>query len=281
MDPELILAILGPLMASPAAMLSGWRLCPTPAVRSARQLEHLLWSRLWIPLLPPALICAVLIGWALAEQRPADERLTLATALVAFPFLVVWARALARAGCCLWSWEQEPLAGTVGFVRPVVLVSAALRRALDAKALAAVHMHEQAHASHRDPLRICLAQLATDLQWPCPAAPLRLRAWRRALEMARDEEARLAGADGLDLAAAILGAARLTAGPGRPSTAFLDHESSFRERIERLMMPAVADGGAAASVRTAVCVLVSLACAIAAGAAFADPIVAALLGALT
>jgi beta-lactamase regulating signal transducer with metallopeptidase domain len=216
----------------------------------------------------------------MAEQRPADEQLTVRATLFACPFVLVWARAAARAAFRLCGAGSPPLAATVGLFRPAVVVSEAVRAALDAEALAAVHAHERAHARHRDPLRIWLAHLATDLQWPCRAARSRLDAWRRALEMARDEEVRAAGTDGLDLAAAVLGVARLTLEPRHLSAAFFDDDSSFRERIERLLSPAARHAGPASSRSRHVLLVVGLAVAVLLGVVFGDPVVAGLLHAL-
>jgi hypothetical protein len=83
-----------------------------------------------------------------------------------------------------------------------------LAKELDDGVIRAALAHERAHALHRDPLRILLAQLITDLQWPWPSARGRLETWLGALELARDEEARAAGADGPDLAAAVLASVR-------------------------------------------------------------------------
>ena len=91
---------------------------------------------------------------------------------------------------------------------------------------------------HRDPLRIWLAQLATDLQWPWPPARKRLSQWLTALELARDEEARAAGVDGTDLAEVILASARFT-GQANLSTqaALIGEPSSLKERVTRLLNP--------------------------------------------
>jgi hypothetical protein len=77
-----------------------------------------------------------------------------------------------------------------------VVVSPALAEVLDPAALRAVHEHESAHARHHDPLRIWLAELAADLQWPSPSARARLQSWPETLELARDDEARERGAQG-------------------------------------------------------------------------------------
>jgi hypothetical protein len=82
---------------------------------------------------------------------------------------------------------------------------------------------------------VWVAQILTDLQWPMPGAWARFEAWRAALELARDDEAR-AVADGDDLAAAVLCAARHgnpLAVVGVASSA----SSALRARVLRLLAP--------------------------------------------
>jgi hypothetical protein len=93
---------------------------------------------------------------------------------------------------------------------------------------------------HFDPLRLWLAQLGTDLQWPARGARRRFRDWRAALELARDDEACERGVDGSDLAAALIEAARLGEATGSPVIVGLIQEDTyaagaFRERVVRLL----------------------------------------------
>ena len=122
--------------------------------------------------------------------------------------LALWTRALARLGRSLTRRPALPIA-VVGLVKPRVVCDPALSQVLDADAFGAALAHEEAHRRHRDPARIVIAQLAVDLQWPWPQARRRLASWREALEEARDDEAICDGAHPDDLAAAIIGAARL------------------------------------------------------------------------
>src|SRR5204862_92527 len=87
-----------------------------------------------------------------------------------------------------------------------VFIAPELSARLDERALHAALEHEMAHARHRDPLRLWLAQIATDLQWPLVAAQQRFTDWRNALELARDAEA-CERVEGSDLAAAPAAAA--------------------------------------------------------------------------
>jgi hypothetical protein len=230
----LILATVGPALVAGAAW--PWRV---PRSATARRWEHVCWRTIWMPLLLGAFVFAALLGWAAIEPENA-ERLPTSVLLVSGLFAVVWLRAAARAA---WALRQRPFhvpAGTLGFWRPQVVLSNELIAQLDSRALAAVGAHEAGHVHHRDPLRIWLAQFAIDLQWPWPGAWRRFEEWRRVLELARDEEARVGGTDGADLAAAVLTAARL--GTARPNIAgLIEPGINLQDRIGRLLAPLPVD----------------------------------------
>jgi BlaR1 peptidase M56 len=294
MDREIVLSILaltlcGATWVGCGALTGRWgrgRDGVNSSSRSARWLEHLAWRRLWQPLLPGGFLLAFLVGWALQEPSSA-EPLHVMAFVVALPFALVWARVSLRA----WrsrAVREVPLAGTVGLLRPRVVITEPLRDKLDPAALGAVIEHEAAHLRHRDPLRLWLAQIATDLQWPAAAARRRFAQWRAALELARDEEALSRGVDGGDLAAALVAGARL-GGAGRPSRegsalagllAEASSESSseaFRERVMRLLQPLPAterERGAAGNRRWAVGIAVAMLTVAVLGHAVGESIIA-------
>lgn len=282
MHPEIVLVLLVFLTAAPTVLLAGClhnsRLLELP---SPREMERACWKDVWIPLLPGVAIACVMGGWAIAEPVPADEPVSPLAVSIASPFALIWCRAFVRAvASCLLAPAEDPLAATVGLFQPTVVLSPVLRVTLDPDAFAAVRAHEVAHAAHYDPLRIWLAQLATDLQWPFPAAQRRLRHWRRALEIARDQEVRRSGVDGSDLAAGILAVLRIaTAGSG-VAARLIEDESSLRERIQRLLAPTAVDRAHGHPVVAVALVVSSLAAALIVGMKVGDPLVAALLNAL-
>jgi hypothetical protein len=239
MNRELVLAAAILALCGSVVWLAGW----LPAGRgdrgdSGRAAERRAWARLWLPLLPAAVGLAALAGWALQEPRDTDEILRpLAPVLIA-PLALVWLRAVARALRALGRPARPPVAATVGLLRPRIALDPRLERDLDGPALAAVLAHEQAHRGHHDPLRIWLAQLATDLQWPSARARDRFEAWRHALELARDEEARAAGVAGEDLAAALVGAVRLAQRRAATAAApLIDAGAALALRVDRLLSP--------------------------------------------
>jgi hypothetical protein len=271
----LLLTVCGPILLAFGAL---------PALAkndvSGRRLERGLWEALWVPLLPAALAFAGLLGWAIQEPDDADERLRGIALALAAPFAAIWIRAIARSAWALLARGRRPPIATVGLLRPRVVVAPFVRDAMDAEAFQAACEHEAAHARHRDPLRIWLAQLAADLQWPWPSAKTRLRRWLWALEVARDEQAREHGAEGADLAAAILTAITLAGTPdAAPAAALTGDGAALKERIGRLLTPVV-DYPAGRAPWGGLCILIALSVALMAGLRYGDLAVRALPGVL-
>ena len=235
MDRELVLVGLM-VSAVGVTLLAGapWLRTIAPTA-SARQWERASWRALWSPIIPAVVVVSVLVGWALMEPAQSDEQLPSSALVVGTLFIGLWIRAAIRAVRALKD-DRSVAAGTIGLWRPRVVLSDELITLLDRDALEAVRAHEAAHRRHRDPLRIWLAQLVTDLQWPWPAAQKRFKHWRYVLELARDEEGRVYGADGVDLAAAVLLAARLNI-PRLAGASLIENQIGIEERIARLLAP--------------------------------------------
>ena len=281
MSRDLVLATVAFVVGSGGLWLAGWwpaarDEAPPPEARSGARLEQRAWRRLWRALVPAVLICATLVGWGIQEPPQTDEPLRPLVALVAVPAVLLWLRAIHRAWGALRRPRRAPALATIGIVRPRIVVGEDACRALDAPALEAALAHERAHVRHHDPLRIWLAQMATDLQWPSPFARRRFDRWLGALELARDEEARRDGAPGADLAAAIVAVAKLgAAGSGGAIAALRGEGRLFACRIRRLLRPLcpndVASSRAALYAVTAV-----VAGGVLAGIAFGDVLLRAL-----
>ena len=169
-----------------------------------------------------------------------------------------------------------PPIATVGLLRPRVVIADGLDDTLDPEAMAAALAHERVHVRRRDPLRIWLAQLATDLQWPNPSARQRFQRWLASLELARDEEARLEGASGADLAAAVVAVAKMERlEPGTVMAALTGAEASLKSRIRRLLDPLPPDDVGRSRI-VAVAVVLSLAAGVLAGVEYGDVLLRAL-----
>jgi hypothetical protein len=232
MDRELVLVTLAGVLCGSALVIAGNVPSHLRRLASARALERHAWRRLWMPVAPAALVLAFLIGWALQEPESSETAAPILLGVAAL-FGFVWLRAIVRAVRSLR--HHDGLAMTSGLVRPRISIAPAFAARLDEQALRAVYAHEAAHARHRDPLRVWLAQIATDLQWPSRQARHRFEDWRGALELARDAEA-CEQVDGSDLAAALIEAARMAGTPAHAAvTGLVDDSGSFSDRIYRLL----------------------------------------------
>jgi Zn-dependent protease with chaperone function len=242
MDRELVFAFLVAALCGCALMAGEWWPARSFSACSTQPAERELWRRIWLPFVPALLVFAMLFGWALDEPASA-EPVPRALMLLAVPFAMIFARAVWRTTRSLAVSHEHLTMATVGLFRPQIIVAPRFSAVIDPEVLAAALEHERAHARHRDPLRLWLAQLATELMWPAPAAFIRLQAWKRALEIARDDEARAQGAAGPDLAAAILASLRLSRAVLGPVSiaATLTDDAFIKERITRLLQPAGAE----------------------------------------
>jgi beta-lactamase regulating signal transducer with metallopeptidase domain len=160
-------------------------------------------------------------------------------------------------------------------MRPHIVVAPELAQFLDDRAMRAALAHERAHVRHLDPLRIWIAQFATDLQWPWSSAQTRFEAWLAALEHARDDEARREGVDGADLAAALVASIRFHRDSAVGICApLIDNRSALEERIARLLQPLTSPSdNARTTLQVAVLLTLALMGAVALGALYGERLV--------
>ncbi len=200
------------VFAAVAASVALFALFSTSALLSLGSRPTSERGRFWAlaaPVLAAGLAFAFFAGWAAQEPDPSDEWVARGLFVPGVIAVLSLARALLRALASLRAKVQVPVA-TLGIVSPRVEVSETFRAAVGDDVLDAALAHEEAHRRHRDPLRIWLAALAADLQWPIPGAPARFERWLAALEIERDDEALANGASPVALAEAIVVAARLS-----------------------------------------------------------------------
>lgn len=251
MEREWLFSMLVVLLGGLALQALPWLPPIVAGGATGEELERRAWLMLWYPIVPALVVAAWLGGWTLTESDPVRDRLGIWALYAAWaPFALVFGRAVARALWALLRRVPDCGVSTIGLIRPETLFSPFLARQLADTEVRAVLAHERAHGRHRDPLRIWLAQLLTDLQWPWPAAQRRLESWLVALEWARDEEARRSGIDGADLAAAVLASVRylqrLSAeyrwrtpvnGTSFAHARLIGDSRALRERVSRLLAP--------------------------------------------
>jgi Zn-dependent protease with chaperone function len=162
MERENCLSLLIALLGGTTLLACGWYPIADARVRSARVLERITWWRIWLPIAPALAVASVFCGWALLEPDPIPEGMPALLMLMSMPFLVLLARAGVRAGWALITDPGDPGTATVGLLRPWIVFSPRLAKALDDRQIEAALEHERAHARHWDPFRIWLAQLVTD-----------------------------------------------------------------------------------------------------------------------
>jgi len=277
---ELVLATMVLVLCGAGAWLASWVPAASEpgALRelSGRQLEARSWRRIWLTLVPAGIALATMLGWALQEPGVTDERLLPTAVVIVTPIGLLWLRCALRAWLAVLRPREMPPIATVGLWRPRVVVARDLHETLDPAAFGAALAHERVHVRHRDPLRIWLAQIVTDLQWPSAAARHRLEHWLTSLELARDDEARLGGASGEDLAAAVVSVARMQWRPRGAAVAGLTRaETSLASRIHRLLAPVPVDRDRRSAVLP-MAILAVLAAGIAIGAAYGDYVLRAM-----
>jgi hypothetical protein len=193
------------------------------------------WRAVLAPVLPLVAVTAAVAGWAVTDPDH-DEALSPWTWCVAAAAVLVCLRAAWRAWRAATTLPDATLVYTRGLLSPRIYVDEQARELLDESAMAAALAHERAHVGGRDPLRIWVATIATDLQWPWPQPGRRFALWRHALEVARDDEARASGVRGADLAAAILAIASVQQSAPHGATAPLtDEDRQLQSRIARLL----------------------------------------------
>jgi hypothetical protein len=249
MERESLVAILIMLLGGIALQpLASWPWRQSYGGTAADR-ERRSWLRLWYPVIPVLLVAAWLCGWALVEPDPVPDVPARWTFMLAcIPFALIFARAAARSAWALMRTPYDCGVSTVGLIHPQVIFSPFLAKQLDDGVIRAALAHERAHASSRDPLRIWVAQLITDLQWPWPGAQRRLDDWLDTLELARDDEARAGGADGAELAAAVLASVRylsrtaaqepvLLNGTQPVHARLIGDSRALRKRVSRLLAP--------------------------------------------
>lgn len=274
MGREWLLSMLIVSLGGLALQALSWLPPIDSCAAKGEELERRAWLRLWYPVALALVVAAWLGGWTLTESDPVRDRLGAWALYAAWaPFAFIFGRAAVRAVWALLRPAPDCGVSTIGLIRPQTVFSPFLAKQLDDIEIQAALAHERAHARHRDPLRIWLAQLLTDLQWPWLPAQRRLETWLVTLELARDEEARESGIDGADLAAAVLASIRFLRRLSIKERASINgalfadarlvrDSRELRERVSRLLapLPEVSGRGASRllSFETAVLMLVPL-----------------------
>lgn len=131
--------------------------------------------------------------------------------------------------------SPRPLAFTVGLWHPQIVVSEGIASSLSEAELRAVLFHERCHARRRDPLRLALAQFLVDALWFLPVARPLVRDFVDAVEEAADASAVEATRRPVELASALVKAAKAGVVWATPLVSSLAGSLSVQDRVERLL----------------------------------------------
>jgi len=131
--------------------------------------------------------------------------------------------------------SSRPLAFTVGLWRPQIVVSEGIIARLSEAELRGVLFHERSHAHRRDPLRLLVVRFLADALWFLPVARSLARDFVDAVEESADDWAVEATRQPVELASALVKAAKGGAPQAVLAGTSLAGNLSVEDRVERLL----------------------------------------------
>jgi Zn-dependent protease with chaperone function len=131
--------------------------------------------------------------------------------------------------------STRPLAFTLGLWHPQVVLSEGIVSALSEEELRAVLFHELGHVRRRDPLRLAVARFLADALWFLPVARSVARDFVDAVEESADDWAVEATRQPVELAAALVKAAKGGTAHAILAGTSLAGNLSVEDRVERLL----------------------------------------------
>lgn len=133
---------------------------------------------------------------------------------------------------------DAPVAMTVGFFRPRIVLSAGLLRMLEPAELAAVVAHERHHLRRRDPLALFALSLSRTALWYVPLLGWAEDKYRTAIEVLADRHAIAASGGGAEaLGGALLKLLRQGRAKGMPAASASFADASINVRLRLLLDP--------------------------------------------
>lgn len=213
--------------------------------------------------LAAAVLC-VLPAYAFFEPRDGSERFGFTAGLLAAAAALAICFTAARLARAFWEtrllatrWRASaerldvpllpvdayrfdhpyPVVSVVGVFRPQVFVSRTVMETFTPPELRAAFLHELSHLDAWDNVKRLIVRSLPKAPWPSRRKAIQAE-WEQALEESAD--ARASAADPLDLASALLKAARLAARGAAPEPAavYLYNGSGLERRIRRLTQSA-------------------------------------------
>lgn len=133
--------------------------------------------------------------------------------------------------------EAAPVAMTVGFVRPRIVLSTGLLRMLEPAELAAVVAHERHHLRRRDPLALFALSTIRAALWYVPLIGWAADKYRTTVEVLADRHAIAASGSAKDLGSALLKLLKQSGTFEMPAASASFADASVNVRIRLLLDP--------------------------------------------
>lgn len=137
--------------------------------------------------------------------------------------------------------HREPMAFTMGFVAPRIVLSTGLLELLDERETEAVIHHERFHKRHRDPLRMYVLSLLAVLMWYLPILKWLHRNYKLTRELLADDHAISAMGSSAFIGSALLKLLKRVSGRRERKMLALAHvsfaDTSVNCRIRRILDP--------------------------------------------
>ncbi|CAI6066058.1 M56 family metallopeptidase [Cohnella sp. JJ-181] len=133
--------------------------------------------------------------------------------------------------------DEAPVAMTIGFVRPRIVLSTGLLRLLDPSEIAAVIAHERHHMLRRDPLALFALSLMRRALWYVPLIGWTEDKYRMAIEVMADRHAIAASGSAKALGSALLKLLRQGGAAAGPAASASFADASVNVRIRLLLDP--------------------------------------------
>ncbi|MFJ7934679.1 M56 family metallopeptidase [Sporosarcina sp. NPDC096371] len=138
---------------------------------------------------------------------------------------------------CIVISHPMPLAITMGFIRPKIVISTGLMNLLTNEELHAVISHEMYHKEHRDPLNIFLMALCSSTMWYIPILKWCNQNFRIVKELLADEYAIEKQQTSVNLGSALLKMLKVSKYEKMPFAYASFADTSVNYRIDYMLNP--------------------------------------------
>lgn len=134
--------------------------------------------------------------------------------------------------------HHEPVAFTIGFLNPIIILSTNLIDILDKTELEAVIHHETAHQKYNDPLKVFILQVISEVMWYIPLTKWSYENYKIMVELVADEYAVNRMGSEVGLGSALVKLIKTSISHRRSSPVLVPFsDGSVHFRIKQLLEP--------------------------------------------